>query len=218
MFSVKNLSKVIMICLGLTFFVSPTSFADDANKTKQSTTPQKEPDVQYTGVYQDRQLIPNIMAIHCKMNAEDVAKDLNKLEGCLRQYIKEMNNEDVMVAQEGRKDYETMVYSVLNDLLAASMTKAAAVNGFETSMKEYVDATNDKSDTKFSTETALTDTLAFSTDIKNHLRDLYVEAIKYEVVKNIGVITPDAFEDDTEESKDESKAEPDKDKDKEKGK
>lgn len=220
MCNINKLVKGIIICLGLTFFVSPASFADDtANKTNQPATQQKEPDVQYTGVYQDRQLIPNIMAIHCKMNAEDVAKDLNKIETCLRQYIKEINNKDLMVAQNGKKDYDTLLYGVLNDLLSASITKAAAVDGFEAEMKEHVDATGNKSDTKFSTETALANTIAFSTDIKNHLRDLYVESTKFTVIKNIGVITPEAFGDedaeDVEPEKDEAKdAEKDKNTDK----
>ncbi len=194
MFGGHSIFKTIIICLSFTLVLCNASWADDAKETKAT-------DVQYTGVYQERQLIPNIMAIHCKMNGEDVAKDLNKLEKCLRQYIMEMNAENAITAQDGKKDYNNLTYSALNDLLSASMTKAASINGFEKKMTEYTNA-NSSTDTKFDTETALTNTIAFSTDVKNSLRDLYIENLKYNVVQSIGVITPEVFEDEVTEEDD----------------
>ena len=200
MFSIKKLLKSVMICLSAIYIAGNMAWAEDTT-TKPQTTPAetKAPDVHYTGIYKDRQLIPNIMAIHCKMNAEDVVKDISKLDTCIRQYINEMNNEDSGVAQEGRKDFNTMRLSVINDMLSTSITKSASIKGYEETLNKYAEA-NTNTDTEFDTETALSNTIAFSTDIKNSLRELFIEVLKYEVISGMGVMTPDFFEDTEEEA------------------
>lgn len=166
-----------------------------------ATTEEEKPadDINYSGVYKGHQIIPNLMAIHCKVNAEDIVKDLSLMEKCIRQYVTEMNNSNAAAKEEAMKDYNNLRYAVINDNLAVAITKAASIAGYEEKMNEYAEATGD-SDTKFDMEAALSNTQAFSTDVMNSVRELYVEMIKYEAINGLVDIDPEAIVEEEEET------------------
>ena len=192
-----NIRNLLMILILISSVLSVGTQAFAAN---QAISEQKKPDVQYTGIYKDRQLIPNVMAIHCKMNAEDVVKDLSKLTACVHQYIMEMNNENALEAQQGQKDFDISVYSMLNDVLAMTITKSASISGFEENLNKYAEATTE-TDTKKDTEAAISNTIAATTDIKNQIRDFYSEVTGYEAVRMLGRTEPEVIADLLEANK-----------------
>jgi hypothetical protein len=177
MSGLKKILKVTMICLSMHFVTNTVSYAEDA-ATKDTTAS----DTKYTGVYNDRQLIPNIMAIHCKMNAENVANDLSLLDKCMLQYLAEINAGDASAREIGLQDYDTLRRASATDLNSTATTKSASIQGFEDELNKYSEATGE-SNTKFDMESALNNTQAFSTDFANSLRELYIE-----VIENMAII------------------------------
>ena len=171
---------------------------------KQNGAEQKQSEVAYSGVYKDHQIIPNLMAIHCKVNAEDIVKDLSLLEKCLKQYVTEMNNSNASAKETAMKDYNNLRYATINDNLAVAITKSASVAGYEEKMNEYAEATS-KADTKFDMEASLSNTQAFSTDVMNSIRELYAEMLKYEAINGLIDVDPDAIVDEGEKKSEKGK-------------
>ena len=172
--------------------VKPTNTENKPDDTKKEDEEKPKDETTYSGVYKGHQIIPNLMALHCKVNAEDIVKDLSLMEKCIRQYLTEMNNENAAAKEEAMKDYNNLRYAVINDNLAVAITKAASIAGYEEKMNEYAEATSN-ADTKFDTETAVAYTQAFSTDVMNSIRELYVEMIKYEAVNGLIDVDPSAI-------------------------
>ncbi len=160
---------------------------------------EKKDDTEYSGAYKGHQIIPNLMALHCKVNAEDIVNDISLMEKCVRQYLTEMNNANAGAKQEAMKDYNNLRYATINDALSVAITKAASIAGYEEKMNEYAEATSN-ADTKFDTEAAVSNTQAFSTDVMNSIRELYVEMIKYEAINGLIDIDPSAIVEDEEQS------------------
>lgn len=172
--------------------VKPTNTENKSDDTKKEDEEKPKDETTYSGVYKDHQIIPNLMALHCKVNAEDIVKDLSLMEKCIRQYLTEMNNENAAAKEEAMKDYNNLRFAVINDNLAVAITKAASIAGYEEKMNEYAEATSN-ADTKFDTETAVAFTQAFSTDVMNSVRELYVEMIKYEAINGLIDVDPSAI-------------------------
>lgn len=159
-------------------------------------------DVNYTGVYKDHQVLPDLMMIYCKMNAEDIIKDLSKLEECIKKYVTAINNKNAAIKAEGIHDFNTLRYKTLVDVAATAITKLASVANYEETMNKYAEATADMK-TNFDTETALINTQAFSTDVMNSIRELYADILKYQAIDGMVNIDPSAILDEDEELDDE---------------
>ena len=164
-----------------------TKPADDATKKEET-----EPIVSYTGIYNDRQMFPDVMAVHCTMNAADVVKDMSRLEGCIRKYVTEMNNANASEALEGKKEYNRLRYSAMIDLFTIGIKKAAAVNGYEDAMNNYAESSANSS-TEFDAEAVASNTIAFSTDVQNSIRELAGEVLKLEAINGFGNVDPNAL-------------------------
>ena len=175
--------------------------ADNAqnNDNKKEEEKAKE-EVKYSGMYKDRQLIPDAMAVHCEMNAEDVVKDMSRLEGCIRKYVTDMHNGNASEAAEGKQVYNVLRFNVLSDALKKGIAKAAAVNGYETAMNNYAEASAN-AETQFDSEANISNTLAFATDVQNSIRDLYVESLRIEAINGFGEVDPASFADEEKSEK-----------------
>ena len=161
--------------------------AEDDKKAEDAKKEEK-----FTGVYKERQLIPDAMAAHCQINAEDIVKDMSRLEGCIRKYVTEMNNDNAAEAAEGKKTFGVLRYNALNDAFKKAIAKAAAVNGYETAMNNYAEASANAK-TKFDSEANISNTLAFSTDVQNSIRDIYIENLRLEAINGFGDVDPSAL-------------------------
>ena len=175
--------------------------ADNAqnNDNKKEEEKAKE-EVKYSGMYKDHQLIPDAMAVHCEMNAEDVVKDMSRLEGCIRKYVTDMHNGNASEAAEGKQVYNVLRFNVLSDALKKGIAKAAAVNGYETAMNNYAEASAN-AETQFDSEANISNTLAFATDVQNSIRDLYVESLRIEAINGFGEVDPASFADEEKSEK-----------------
>lgn len=172
---------------------------EDKNKEEDKKEDEKK-EAEYTGIYKDHQLIPDAMATHCEMNAEDVVKDMSRLEGCIRRYITEMNNDNALDASDGKKIFNVLRFNVLSDAMKKGIAKAAAVNGYEDAMNNYAEASAN-AETKFDSEANISNTLAFATDVQNSIRDLYVESLRIEAVNGFEEVDPSAFADEEKSEK-----------------
>ncbi len=159
-------------------------------------------DVNYSNLYNGRPLLPEAMMIYCKVNAEDIAADLTKIEECIKKYIKAINNDNSAVKAQGLHEYDVMRYQALNDTLTSATNKLKSIIDFENTANSYASATND-SNTQRDTEAAIANSQVFSTNVINHLRDLYAENLKLLALEGIRNIDPSAIltEEEYQESK-----------------
>ena len=159
-------------------------------------------DVNYSNLYNGRPLFPEAMMIYCKVNAEDLAADLTKIEPCIKKYIKAINNDNSAVKTQGLHDYDVMRYQALNDTLTKATDKLKSIHNFEDTTNDYAGATND-SNTQRDTEAAIANSQAFATNVINNLRELYAEKLKLQALEGIRNVDPSAIltEDEYQESK-----------------
>lgn len=155
-------------------------------------------EVNYTGVYKGHQVLPDLMMIYCKINAEDIIADVTKLEACIKKYVTAINNSNASVKSEGIHDFNTLRYKTLVDVMATAVTKLASVANYEETMNKHAEAAA-KMKTNFETESVLIDTQEFSTDVMNSIRELYADILKYQAIDGMVNIDPSAILDEDEE-------------------
>ncbi len=158
--------------------------------------------VNFSNLYNGRPLFPEAMMIYCKVNAEDLAADLTKIEECIKKYIKAINNDNSAVKTQGLHDYDVMRYQALNDTLTNATDKLKSIRNFEDTTNDYAGATND-SNTQRDTEAAIANSQAFATNVINNLRELYAEKLKLQALEGIRNVDPSAIltEEEYQESK-----------------
>ena len=160
-------------------------------------------DANYTGVYNGHQVLPDMMMIYCQMNAEDIIKDLSKLEECLKKYVSAINNSNASAKSEAIHDFNALRYKTLVDVASTAITKLASVANFEEAMNKQGEATAEMK-TEFDTEAALINTQAFSTEVMNSIRELYADILKYQAIDGMVNIDPDAIIDEDEEEEEDA--------------
>ena len=186
--------KLAVLFAVILFSVSP-AFAEG----------EENPEETFTGVYKDKQIIPNLMATLCKMNAEDAVKDNNKLYKCVNQLIIKATHKNAATRDDGVKDLESIRVEELKIMLALAVSKGASIADFEDPengiIKRLSDA-NDNEQTEHDDNAAIVNTNATLMALINSMRDLYAENLKYVALSNISTISKDVIEDYlTEEEK-----------------
>lgn len=173
-----------------------------AEQAEDAKAKSEAENVNYSNLYNGRAIFPPELVIHCKMNAEDIAADLSKLEECIKQYVKEMNNDNVAVRTQAIHDYDVMRYQALNDALTNAADKLKSIVDYNKAANQQANATN-KSNTQKDTEAALANNQAFATDVINSLRELQAEYLKLQAIDAIRNIDPSAIltEQEYQESK-----------------
>ena len=168
------------------------SAAEAAEAAEAEEADKEAEDVNYSNLYNGRPLFPEAMMIHCKVNAEDIAEDLSKIAECIKQYVKSINNDNATVKSQALHEYDVMRYQALIDSLTAASDKLKSTNNFEDTENQYASAVND-SGTQRDTEAGLANSQAFSTNMINHLRDIYAEYLKLMAIEGIRNINPSAI-------------------------
>lgn len=179
---------------------SDTSGSSSGSGNQQSSgkkTEDTEDLSAYNGLYNNRHIIPDVMAKHCRITGEAVAQNPNVLINCIKQYVSEMNNSNASAKSDAEKDYEVLRFKVLTDTLATAITKSQAILNYEQTMNKYNEADMEMN-TAFDDEMALVNTLSFVTDVLNDIRELQVEQMKYTAINAIAEIDPSVVQADEE--------------------
>ena len=172
---------------------SQTESSDKKTKTDKDKKDEKS-DVTYTGVYNDRQIIPNSMAIFCKTNAEDMLKETQKLYDCVNKIVQKINNRDAVVRQEGSQELSGIRYEELKTMLAQAITKGATISNYEKIQNDTGKAAS-KTKTEHEDNVAIANTISTLTDVINSMRDLYAERLKAEAITGIASVDPSVIAD-----------------------
>ncbi|MBR1601607.1 MAG: hypothetical protein IJ677_08545 [Alphaproteobacteria bacterium] len=172
---------------------------EDADKKKE-----EEELKQYTGLYNGRQILPDIMARHCRIKGEDVAKNVSLYVDCIKQYVSEMNNSNAAAKAKAQEEFEILRYKTLLDAASNAITKSQSVLNYENTMNEYNKANQDMQ-TEFDDNHALMATMSFVTDVMNSFRELQAEQLKYMAISGIvnvdpAVVMADEEDDETKQS------------------
>ena len=185
----------------------------DAQKAEEKTAAEekkeeekKEDLTQYDGLYDGRHIMPDIMAMHCRIKGEEVAQNPDLFIDCIKQYVSEMNNPDASAKAEAEREYEMLKYKVLTDAGSTAMTKSVAVNNNNKAMDETTQAQSNLP-TESDDNKGIMASLMFVTNMMNDIRELMVEQLKYDVISGIGDIDPAiVMTQETDKSKKEEKS------------
>ncbi len=177
---------------GSTETTSGTSTGISADKK------QKEDTTNYTGVFNERQIVPNTMAIYCKTNAEDMLKESSKLYNCINDIARSINDKDSSVRAENLQRFSEIRYEELKTMMAQAIAKGAAISNYENIQNELGDATS-KTKTEHEDNVAIANATSTLTDVINTMRDLYAERLKNEAISGIQSIDPKVIKDIAEQ-------------------
>ena len=201
---------------GVTGFTTPPNIVltdEELAKLKEKTDKvQAEEDAkkreellkQYTGLYNGRQILPDIMARHCMIKGEEVAKDVSLYINCIKQYVSEMNSSNAAAKAKAQEEFEILRYKGLLDAASNAMTKSQSVLNYENTMNEYNKA-DQEMQTEFDDNHALMATMSFVTDVLNSFRELQAEQLKYLAINGIVNVDPAVVLADEEEEEEEEK-------------
>lgn len=199
---------------GVTGFTTPPNIVptdEELAKLKEKTDKvQAEEDAkkreellkQYTGLYNGRQILPDIMARHCMIKGEEVAKDVSLYINCIKQYVSEMNSSNAAAKAKAQEEFEILRYKGLLDAASNAMTKSQSVLNYENTMNEYNKA-DQEMQTEFDDNHALMATMSFVTDVLNSFRELQAEQLKYLAINGIVNVDPAVVLADEEEEEEE---------------
>ena len=168
-----------------------TQTSADTQKAEENKQEEKkkEDTEQYDGLYNGMHIIPDIMAMHCKIKGEDVAQNPDLFVECIKQYVSEMNNPNATAKAEAEREYEMLKYKVLTDAGSTAITKSAVVNNHERATNDTVNAQSNLP-TESDDNKGIMASLMFVTNMMNDVRELMVEQLKYNVISGIGDIDP----------------------------
>lgn len=161
-----------------------TDSADKAKNTAKDKTKKEKIDVNYSGLVNGRQVIPNTMAIFCKTNAIDMVKDTGKLYDCINKMVKKIKNKDSLVRQDGLNDWNEIRAEELRAMMAQAVAKGATIANYEEIQNSTGKAVS-QTKTEHEDNVAIANTISISTDVMNTMRDLYAERLKYEAISGI---------------------------------
>lgn len=168
--------------------------AEDTSKSAAA----EAKDVNYSGLYNGKEIVPNIMAIYCKTNAEEFLADPTKMDKCIQKYIAAMNSRNAAAREEGLNDYNNLVLKVLMKMMSEAVAKGA-------STANYDDVANKTAEKTSQTETIHEDgagisyTTSLSTDVINRLRELSVTTLFWQVVQGMRFVDPSIIDEEIRE-------------------
>lgn len=174
-------------------------------KTGAETKKEDEDLSQYTGLYNGRYILPDIMARHCRIKGEDVAKDVSLYVDCIKKYVADMNNENATAKAEAEKEFEILRYKTLIDAASNAMVKTQSILNYEETMNKYNSA-DQEAQTEFDDNHALIATMSFMIDVINSFRELQAEQLKYLAINGIVDIDPAIVMAEEEEEKENNKS------------
>jgi len=148
----------------------------------------------YSGIYKKEfQLIPNTMATLCKISADDVVKDVQKLKDCVNKLALKRRSADADLSREGLAELNQVKADELKEMIALSAAKGAAVTGYFAITGGEANNVTEKSSSVNDVDASGINTTKVLTSVVNSLRDLYVEQLKSVAISNIENIEKDVL-------------------------
>jgi hypothetical protein len=173
--------KFITMLLGI-FFVCGQVFAAEDN-------------TEYSGVYNDRQLIPNRMAELCQKQAEEMVQNPSSLVDCINTLAIKRRSTDAEVSREGLKELSEVKAEQIIKTMTFATIKGAEIAGYYDEGSKEVKETNEGAKTNNDSDAAAINTSVVLTSVVNSMRDLYVEQLKYLAISNIEEIKKETLDD-----------------------
>lgn len=149
----------------------------------------EETDANYSGSYQGAQIIPNEMAIFCKISGEDVYNDVSKIRPCLNSIIAKMHNSDAQTAKEGKEDWERIRLDQLNVVMGDAVAKTAYDADY-TKDKNDIQEQGSKTQTEHEDVAAIAYAITSLTDNVSRLISLTAQNLKYGAIEGIALVDP----------------------------
>ncbi len=174
---------------------SETSVAASGSSSSaagSSSSEKEKKSVEFTGLFNSSQIIPNEMAIFCQINGEDFLKDDAKRNSCIDKIALKINNKDSTVRNEGITEYGAVKYAELKTMAGQATTKNAATGSYQEIQNNVGKAISDTK-TEHEDNVAIANSVSISTDVINTMRDLLVERLKYDAINGIASIDPNVI-------------------------
>ena len=201
------------ICLSLLLAGLTVAFPAFAEEDKEDDPK----DVEYSGVYEERQIIPNSLAIFCKTDAETmVIEQMTKnerteeekakasaLKKCLDKIISQISHKEAITRSEGIKEYQIILQDQRAQMMAEAVSKSAIISSYSKE-KQDTQAAVGEQQTNFEDTAGLGNVESKLTDIISTTRDLLSEEAKYFALEGLALVDANVIV-TAEEEKDESK-------------
>ena len=177
--------------------ITPEKAKKDAEAASKTDSDRKEEaqDVKYTGLYNGRQIVPDIMAIYCKTNGEEFLADTSKLDRCLNKYLAAMNSPNAALKAEGKDDYQALRLRVMLDAMAVAVTKSASVANYEEAQNKMADSSR-KAQTEREDGAAMSNTTSVATDVMNSIRELLAVDMFKNAIDGMETVSPDVLDEE----------------------
>ena len=155
--------------------------------------------------YNNRMVIPRVMADHCKVSAEDMIKDNSKMHDCVRKYLMQIKSSNQEEFNQGNKDYRLMQYDLIIENIMEALKVSMAVTRYE-EMQNKQSESRSKGSTNRDQEAGMANSKAFTINVANDILNTTADLLKYEALSQISLIDPKSFEEDTEAADDKTSA------------
>ena len=210
---ISKLSKTICLSLFLLSAAGVTIRSAVAEDAPKEDDPK---DVEYSGIYQGKQVIPNSMAIYCKADGETMVieqmtkneKDADKtksstLKKCLDKIITQIHHKEAITRAEGVKEFQIMLQEQRAQMMTEAVSKSAAISTYSKEKQQTV-AASGEAQTNVEDSTAIANVDNNLTDVINSTRALLAEEMKYIALEGLNNVDPAVLL--TEEDKEEEKS------------
>lgn len=170
----------------------------------------KNESIQYSGMYEGRQVVPNTLAIFCQMEGsvfvgtqkatvgkKEVA-GATASQACLRKILEKMKNPDPQTRDEGVRDWKTITQDEIDQFMSETIAKGAVVENYKKDQDTMVYASKETKDDHTDNVTKAATQLNMA-DVINTLRGLYAEELKYTVLSTLSSVTYIPQQDNGEE-------------------
>lgn len=189
-----------------------SSTSETSSGANAPTVEKEKKDLTISGVYNDRQIVPNTMAILCQVSAEDMVNDTAKLFNCVNKLVLQMKSSNAATAASGVDNMTVIQYEELKTLFTLGVQKGIKVSQFEQNQKELNGSTADAK-TEQEDNIIIANSINFLNEVVNSMRDLYAERLKSEALSGIQYIEASVVEDMIEKKKEETTLPEEKDDD-----
>lgn len=153
-------------------------------------------DMDYDGMFEDIQVVPNALAIYCQMNGSDFVDEARKddVKKCLDNILMKINSETPAEKEQGYSDYNVIVGEMLRQMYLRATTKTANMVESETDLKNQEEA-NGKTQTEWEDSTSITSIDLLLLRNINDFLSVYSDSRKWEAMLSLsGVNIKDVAE------------------------
>ena len=159
-------------------------------------------DVEYSGIYQGKHVIPDSMAIYCKTDGETMVieqmtkneKEADKtkssaLKKCLDKIITQIHHKEAITRAEGVKEFQIILQEQRAQMMTEAVSKSATMSTYSKEKQQTIAAAGE-GQTNVEDSTALANVDNNLTDVINSTRALLAEEMKYIALEGLNSVDP----------------------------